>query len=58
MTPEAAGAVGDDFPKSDQEIIALTRRFLKSADGTANLPKDRDHSRIVALPPERKCAWL
>jgi hypothetical protein len=49
-----------DLPKSDEEIIALARRFLKSADATANLPKDRDHSRIVALPPERpysKCAW-
>jgi hypothetical protein len=61
LVPEPEAVVGDDFPKSDQEIIALTRRFLRSAEATANLSKDRDRSRIVALSPERpypKCAWL
>jgi hypothetical protein len=61
MTPEVASAVGEDFPKSDQEIIALTRRFLKSADATAPyLSNGRDHSGVVVLPPERlysKSPW-
>jgi hypothetical protein len=61
MTPAAAGAVRDDLPKSDEEIIDLARRILKPADVTAPyLPNGRGHSGVVVLPPERlysKSPW-